>query len=218
MTSTETKNAPQKKEKNIARVFAAVSSIFLIAAPVATYSILHSVWAAGIASLIVAIIGTSIPIVYALLHKVDVSEAPVWIENTKNLGDQHERVIEHYGRIKGTLVYWKNEAAAYHRLDTARVVWSLISAVALPVLLQYYDQSDALANAFLTILTTWTGLVVSLAYTLKAEQKYQGMRQQESDFYDVARSLLDNAKPNEPQLKEKVDNYITRVEANKPLN
>lgn len=199
--------------KNSARVFAATFSLLIVGAPIATYYVLPSFWAAGIATLMVSIVGTAIPIAYAMLHKVDVNVAPVWIENTTNLGEQHDRVKEHYGRIKGTLVYWKNEAAAYHRLDTARVIWSLISAVALPVLIQYYDQSDTLANAFLTILTTWTGLIVSLAYTLKAEQRYQGMRQQESDFYDIARNLLDSTSPDDLQLKEKVDEYIKRVEA-----
>lgn len=210
----EENNSKQpKKDVNTARRFAMVLSLLFVVAPLITYYLHASLWVAGISSLIIAIVGTSIPIAYGLLNKVDIKKAPVWIENTKNLGDQHERVKEHYGRLKGTLVYWKNEAAAYHALDMARVVWSLISAVALPVLIQYYDQNDAYANAFLTILTTWTGLIVSLAYTLKAEQKYQGMRQQESDYYDIARSLLDNVDPDDERLKEKVDDYIKRVEA-----
>jgi hypothetical protein len=196
-----------------ARVFAAILFLFILVAPIATYYVLPSFWAAGIATLVISIVGTAIPIAYAVLHRVDINAAPVWIENTTNLGAQHERVKEHYGRMKGTLIYWKNEAAAYHRLDTARVIWSLVSAVSLPVLIQYYDQTVPLANAFLTILTTWTGLIVSLAYTLKAEQRYQGMRQQESDFYDIARNLLDSTSPDDPQLKEKVDEYIKRVEA-----
>ncbi len=194
------------------RFFAIILFLLSAGVPVITYYHSSSFWAAGISLLIICIVGTAIPIAHAILNKVDINAAPIWIENTVNLGEQHDRVKEHYGRIKGTLIYWKNEAAAYHRLDTARVIWSLVSAVALPVLIQYYDQKDILANAFLTILTTWTGLIVSLAYTLKAEQRYQGMRQQESDFYDIARNLLDSTSPDDPQLKEKVDNYIKKVE------
>ncbi|MFT5116010.1 MAG: hypothetical protein ACI8XU_001797 [Kiritimatiellia bacterium] len=54
---------------------------------------------------------------------------------------------------------------------------------------------------------------ITTAYTLKAEQNYQGLRQQESDFYDIARHLLDHADPEDPKLKENVDRYIQQAEA-----
>ena len=212
-TMSQNSDKKTSSARNSGRVFASVFAVVLVAVPVCIYLWVGSLWAAGVGSLAVAIVGTTIPIILALLHKVEIDKAPVWIENTDRMGDQYERVKEHYGRLKGTLIYWKNEAAAYHRLDMARVIWSLLSAVALPVLVQYYDSTDPWANAFLTVLTTWTGLIVSLAYTLKAEQKYQGMRQQESDFYDIARQLLDHADPNDSNLGEKVDEYIRKVEA-----
>ena len=57
-------------------------------------------------------------------------------------------------------------------LDSARVIWSLISAITLPVLILFYDAADKWAVSFMTLLTTWTGLIVTLSYTFKAEEKY----------------------------------------------
>lgn len=169
-------------------------------------------WAVGIAVLCIAIAATSLPIGQALLQQIALDAAPVWMEEATNLGAEQQRVVVHYKRLKGTLVYWKNQAAAHHRLHMAGVFWSLSSAVLLPVLVQYYDVKSSASNAFMTILTTWTGFVVAVAYTLKSEQRYQGMRQQESDYYDLARSFLDSIRPDDPQLTEKVDLYIKNVD------
>ncbi|GIE95535.1 hypothetical protein [Paractinoplanes rishiriensis] len=85
-------------------------------------------------------------------------------------------MAEHYSRMAGTLRFWKSKAAAYQRLHTARVGWSLVAGAALPVLVQY-----------------------------------QGLRQQESDFYDCTRDLLDNASDDPKELKKQVDSYIEMV-------
>lgn len=139
-------------------------------------------WAVAIALQVVGMVATVIPVGQALLERIDLNAAPTWIEHSVHLGAQRDRVLDHYARIKGTLVYWKNQAAAHSRLHSASVTWSLLSAVLLPVLVQYHDQSNDAANAFLTMLTTWTGLVVAVASALKSEQRYQGMRQTESDY------------------------------------
>jgi hypothetical protein len=80
-------------------------------------------------------------------------------------------------------------------------------------LVQFYDAKDGWANAFMTIITTWTGLVVAVAYTLKSEHRYQGMRQQESDYYDMARKFLDSLHENDPDLEAKVESYLATTQA-----
>ncbi|MBW4623711.1 MAG: hypothetical protein KME17_30665 [Cyanosarcina radialis HA8281-LM2] len=64
----------------------------------------------------------------------------------------------------------------------------------------------------MTLLTTWTGLIVTSAYTFKAEQKYQGFRQQETDYYHITRALLDFPNRDPDLLREQVDEYIRQVE------
>lgn len=168
-------------------------------------------WGIGVLILCIGILITIVPIIRAFLKKIDLHSVGTWFENANNLGAEQERLQEHFSRIRGTLVYWKNKAAYYQRLDSARVVWSLISAVTLPVLVQFYDATDKWAVGFMTLLTTWTGFIVTLAYTFKAEQKYQGFRQQESDYYDISRTLLDFPNKDPDLLKQQVDEYIQKV-------
>lgn len=168
-------------------------------------------WQVASVGLAAGIVITVLSVGQAFLNQVRLDEAPRWVEEVTNLGSQADRMRDHFSRMKGTLVFWKNEAKAHYRLDVARVVWSLLSAVLLPVLVQLYDTA-IWANVFMTTFTTWTGLVVALAYTMKSEQRYQGMRQQESDYYDLTRHLLDFAKPDDPNLEAKVDQYIADVE------
>jgi hypothetical protein len=127
------------------------------------------------------------------------------------LGAQKKRVLDHYSRMRGTLRFWKNKATAHHRLHLARVIWSLISGVSLPVLVQLFQKADVWSVQFMTILTTWTGLVDALAFTLRSEEKYQGFRQQESDFYDKCRELLDFVKADDPELETMIDEYIRLI-------
>lgn len=177
------------------------------------YRTLSSPWFVALSVLIVGILTTIVSLAEAFLNQVRLDEAPKWIEQATNLGGQKQRVLEHYERLKGTLVYWKNDAAAHNRLHNARVFWSLLSAVLLPVLVRLYDGTEQWSLIFMTVFTTWTGLIVALAYTFKSEQRYQGMRQQESDYYDLARRLLDFADSNDPDIKDVVDQYIADTEA-----
>ena len=198
---------------NRSQWFAITSALVASGAAVGAWLATTNGWAVALAVLATFILSTVVSVAQALLHQVKLDKAPVWMEGSKLLGSERERVEDHYDRLKGTLVYWKNEAAAYRRLHFARVVWSLLSAVLLPVLIQFYKPNDPWAKAFLTSLTTWTGLVVALAYTLKAEHRYQGMRQQESDYYDSARDFLDSLKPDDPSLVSKVEAYFAATRA-----
>ena len=112
------------------------------------FSKYDNIWLAATAVLTAAIVLTILPIAQAFLNQVKPDAAPVWIDEAINFGSEADRVKAHYARMKGTLVYWKNEAAAHHRLDSARVFWSLVSAVLLPVLVQLYKASEVWATVF----------------------------------------------------------------------
>lgn len=170
-----------------------------------------SPWLYAISILIISIILTLIPLVKAMLQKVEPDKATPWFNDAIQLADQQERVIANFDRIKGTLVYWKNQAYAYSKLEDARLFWSILSSVLLPILVQVYDKS-LLANIFFTTLTVWTGILVTFSYTLKAEQKYQGFRAIESDYYDISRELLDFTKKEPQELEAQVENYFKTVE------
>lgn len=168
-------------------------------------------WQAGVAMLAVSIAATIAPIVFSFLNFAGLNDPGDWFDKATNLGNEQQRLAAHYSRIRGTLQFWKNKAAAHHRLHLARVFWSLLSAVILPVLIQLFNRTNGWSVLFMTVLTTWTGLIVALAYSFKSEEKYQGLRQQESDFYDVSRELLDSTFKDNAELTEKVNKYIETV-------
>ncbi|MGV9804571.1 hypothetical protein [Micromonospora chersina] len=169
-------------------------------------------WYGGLAALAVGIVTTALPIIWSFFGFLELNDPGPWFTSAANLGTQASRLQAHYGRIEGTLRFWKNKATAHYRLHLARVMWSLISSVSLPVLVQRFEKNEPGAVLFMTALTAWTGLISILAYTFKSEEKYQGFRQQESDFYDEGRRLLDFADPNDPRLKERVDDYIRTID------
>jgi len=157
-------------------------------------------------------IATMAPIILAFLKKVKLDAARVWFKDASYFEEQHKRLIDHEDRILGTLIYWKNKAAAHHRLHTASVIWSIVTAVSLPVLVQFYDSSNW-ANAFLTLITVFAGFVVALAHALKSEAMARGFRECESDYYDCSRKLLDHPGETEQERKAQVDEFIKTVEA-----
>ncbi|MBW4623182.1 MAG: hypothetical protein KME17_27970 [Cyanosarcina radialis HA8281-LM2] len=103
-------------------------------------------WGIGILILSIGISITIVPLIVAFFHKDDLHSFGNWFENASNLGAEQERLKEHFRRIKETLAYGKNRAAYYHRLDLARVIWSSISSVTLPVLVQFYNANDKWAK------------------------------------------------------------------------
>lgn len=169
-------------------------------------------WKYGLVALLIAIVVTTIPIVLAFMKKVKLDKPKYWFDEADFFGDQKERLKATEGRIQGTLVYWKNQAAAYRLLHNANIFWGLIAAVSLPILVQFYDKTEFWSLAFMTVLTFWTGLIFAIAHTLKSESKYQGFRATESDFYDLTRELLDTPERDPEELKKLVNDYILTVE------
>ena len=170
-------------------------------------------WQALFALVIVGALVTMIPIIAAFMKQVKLDKARIWFKETEIFEEQQSRLAAHEERILGTLVYWKNKAAAHHRLHSASVIWSLISAVSLPVLVQFYDANDTWSVAFLTAMTVFSGFVVALSHALKSEEMSRGFRECESDYYDCARALLDNPANTVDERNTQVDKFIETVRA-----
>lgn len=168
-------------------------------------------WCIAAIILFAFILITIVIILFAFFKKIQLKKPSMWFEESKNFKGQQKRLIDHQERIIGTLMFWKNKAALYNRLNMSKICWSLISSIIIPVLLQFFDKNNVWANTFMTVLTTWTAILVALTYTLKSEEKYRGYRQCESDYYDLSRELLDNPAEDENELKIQVDNYLEIV-------
>ncbi len=146
------------------------------------------------------------------MKRVKLDKPKSWFEEADNFGSLKDRLIANEDRIKGTLIFWKNKATAHKLLHDSNIFWGLISAVSLPVLIQYYDVNNIWSHAFMTILTFWTGLLFAISHTLKSEEKYQGFRATESEYYDATRQLLDTSVKDEQELEVMVNGYFDIVE------
>ena len=77
---------------------------------------LHNLWFIGCLVLTLAILLTLAPIVYAFLKQIKLEAPDAWFKQSEAFTDQQARLRDHEGRIQGTLLYWKNKAAAHKRL------------------------------------------------------------------------------------------------------
>jgi len=171
-----------------------------------------NLWQIGLIILGIGIILTIIPILIAFMKKVKLDKPKSWFNEANHFGNLKERLIANENRIQGTLIYWKNQAAAHKKLHSSNIFWGIISAVSLPVLIQYYDETNIWSHAFMTILTFWTGILFAISHTFKSEEKYQGFRATESEYYDITRELLDTPIKEEKELEKLVNNYFDVVE------
>lgn len=169
-------------------------------------------WLIGLCILVIGIILTIVPIVLAFMKKVRLDKPESWFNEANHFGDLKERLIANEKRILGTLIYWKNQATAHKKLHSSNTFWGIISAVSLPVLIQFYDETDFWSLAFMTVLTFWTGILFAISHTLKSEEKYQGFRATESEYYDITRELLDTPFRKKEELEKLVNTYFETVE------
>ena len=172
---------------------------------------LHNLWFIGCLVLTLAILLTLAPVVYAFLKQIKLEAPNAWFKQSEAFTDQQARLRDHEVRIQGTLLYWKNKAAAHKRLHLSRVIWSLVSGVSIPVLIQFYDRQEVWAVVFMTSWTSWTGVIVAFAHTFKSEQQFTGFRQCESDYYDLARTLLDFPEDTKEGREKQVDDFFRKV-------
>ena len=159
----------------------------------------------------VAIVGTLVPIVWGFLVFAELFPPGDWFDSSEELAEYQSRLVSHYSRITGTLRFWKTKASAHQRLHNAQGIWPTLSTVALPVLVQHFEKSTQWPTLFLTVLTTWNGVLLALTFTRNSRELYRGFRQQESDFYDESRRILNAAQRDDPELQKKVEEYIKLI-------
>lgn len=202
----------QRLTNQFSAIFGAASVLFVFLCVGLNSSLLDSWWQAGTYALGLAIVITMVPIVWSFLGHATLHPPGDWFDSSEELSEHRARLISHYTRIKGTLEYWKSRANAHKRLYFAQILWSCLSGVLLPVLIQFFEKTSHWPTVFLTMLTVWNGVLLVFVYTLGSRELYQGFRQQESDFYDQSRRLLNEARHDDPKLHEKVEEYMSIVD------
>lgn len=175
--------------------------------------VINDPWFDGLIILSVFILISVFHILWAALQKVKINGVAPGFENAFGFSDSSKtRLQDHYKRIEGTLSFWKNQAALYERMYSYAILWSILSGVLIPVLIQDYSSSNFWARVFMTIFSAWIGLIVALNRGFKAEELFRKFRQSESEFYDVRRRLLDRPEVFGSTEEERLNRHFETVE------
>jgi hypothetical protein len=174
---------------------------------------IEDLWFDAFIVLVVLISLTIFHVLLAVFRKVKLYPGGPGFTDAIVFSDSAKKLLEaNYQRIQGTLIFWKNQAAIYERLYRYTVLWTILSGVSIPVLIQEYNSANVWAKVFLTVLSAWTGLIVAFNRSFKAEELYRSFRQCESDYYDLRRRLLDRPETFGSDEKERLDHYFEAIE------
>lgn len=126
--------------------------------------------------------------------------------------DQHKaRLFKHYDRLAGTLIFWKVHAKKFKLFHYYCLLWTIPSAVLIPVLTQTISD-DPLSKAFVTIVSAFTAVLLALHRGFKIEDNYKAFRHGESEYYDLYRRLLDSPQVSDGEIDDVIGKYIAETE------
>ncbi|WOR30132.1 hypothetical protein [Citrobacter portucalensis] len=153
------------------------------------------IWIAFTGIYILTAILTFIPIQLAILQKVELHAGGDSFQKDTHFNNEEKvRLIAHYSRIAGTLGFWKNQALKFKRFHYYVLCWTIPSSVLIPVLVQTIAD-DNYSKLFLTVVSSFTAILLAFHKGLKVEDNFKSYRHGESEFFDTYRRLLD--RPNE---------------------
>ena len=150
-----------------------------------------------------------IPVLNAILKKVELHDGGKSFKESNYFTDiEKSRLINHYSRITGTLGFWKNQALKFKRFHYYVLCWTLPTSILIPIITLVSD-----SKIFLTVISTFTAILLSFHRGLKSEDNYKSYRHGESEFFDTYRRLLDNPYSFGKNKEEQILNYFSQVES-----
>jgi hypothetical protein len=156
---------------------------------------------------------TFAPVAWAVAKKVDLKSARFSFTDCPNFSNEGKVKLEqHYDRLQGTLVFWKNKAEMYGRFHHYSIAWTIIGGISLPFLTQAIT-ADPWSKWMLTIISAHVALIFVAQKGFKIEQNYKNYRLGESEYYDIRRRLMDQPDRFGENEKEQIDRYFTLVES-----
>ncbi|WP_027156665.1 DUF4231 domain-containing protein [Methylobacter luteus] len=168
-------------------------------------------WKIGIVVYLITLIATFLPVAKAIARKVELKPGGEGFQESSHFDEKHKKLLlQHYSRIQGTLGYWKNLAELYKSLHYYLLLWTIPSAVVIPVLTPFIVDSNFSKEA-VTILSAITAVLLAFHQGLKVEDNLKAFRHGESEFYDLMRRLLDRPNSLGKTQSEQIDAYFEEV-------
>lgn len=169
-------------------------------------------WTISIICYISVAILTFIPVAVAMFKKVKLNPGGETFKDSPHFTDANKKLLQqHFTRLHGTLIFWKNKAEWHRRFHYYTLFWTIPVSVVIPIITQTLD-STFQAKLFLTIISTHTALLLAFHRALKVENNYKAFRHGESEFYDLYRRILDRPKSLGDTEEQQMENYFIEVE------
>jgi len=151
------------------------------------------------------------PVAKALARKVELNPSGAGFDESPYFDDEAKILLDqHYSRIKGTLGYWKNQAALCKSLHYYCLIWTIPSAIIIPVLTPFIADGN-FSKETVTLISAVTAVLLAFHKGLKVEYNLKAYRHGESEFYDLVRRLLDRPHSLGKEQTEQIDTYFTEV-------
>ena len=162
----------------------------------------------------VLIVGTFIPVLQAIRQKVQLHDGGKGFESSTHFSKKEIDVLkQHYSRMQGTLGYWKNMSEKYRRFHYYCMLWTIPSAVLVPILTQFVDTQNPYARWTATAMSAFTAILISFHKALNTEDNFKAFRHGESEFYDLYRRFLDRPWEFGSNFQQQSGNYFREVES-----
>lgn len=131
------------------------------------------------------------PVLVAMLRKVKLHPGGETFSESPHFSDAGKKLLQqHFTRLNGTLVFWKNKAEWHKRFHYYTLFWTIPVSILIPVITQTID-TTFVAKLFLTVISIHTAVLIAFHRALKIENNFKVFRHGESEFYDLYRRLLD---------------------------
>ena len=169
-------------------------------------------WDIALLIYLAAAIITFIPVLFAIFKKVKLKPGGDTFKDSPHFSDQNKlKLQQHYSRLQGTLVFWKNEAAWYKRFHYYTLIWTIPVSILIPIISQSLDGTNV-SKLFLTVISSHVALLIGFHRAFKVESNFRAFRNGESEFYDLYRRLLDRPTSFGETEQQQIENYFIEVE------
>ena len=171
-------------------------------------------WSWAIVGYVSLAIVTVFPAVLTLVTGVELNPAGASFEQSDAFSEKgKQRLSDHYSRLQGTLKFWKKRATLFVRFHYYCVIWTIMSAWAVPLIAAVAPQVEgSVSKWLLVVIASHVALALNFYRGMKISESMKAFRHGESEFYDLYRRLLDRPHLFGSNEDEQLDTYFSEVE------
>lgn len=116
-----------------------------------------SVWTYAILVFLSLAFASFLPVLFALAKKAKLNPKGDHFNESPHFNELNKKLLEqHYCRLEGTLIFWKNKAERHRRFHYYTLCWTIPISILIPIITQTIDASSQ-AKLFLTVISSHTG-------------------------------------------------------------